>query len=369
LAGLAALSAAPLSGWASRTIRTMPDNLRGTGKSKLKAPFVYVGPVGDNGWTFEHDLGRKAMVKALAGEGLTVDTPFRESVGAADAERVIREFADTADIVFTTSFDHWEATLAAAPDFPTVAFENATGERPGPNTGVYIIRFSQSSYLTGLVAGAMSKTNVLGYLLPIQIPETIRVFNAFVIGARQMNPKIKAKFVNIGAFFDPVVADSGSRALVDQGADILTGQEDSPTTVTVAQSFQEAGKRVFAIGYNSDMSAFGPKSHLVSSIWDWSPFYIQQVKAVAAGTWKPGFYISGLAEGTADITPIASVVPQKVRDFVAQRKAEVTAFDNIWQGPLRDNQGKLRIPAGQIATDVDLLTMDWLVEGIEGQLG
>jgi len=366
LAGLAALSVAPVSGWAGHAVA---DSLRGKGKSKIKAPFVYVGPVGDNGWTFEHDLGRKKMIKTVASDGISVDAPFRESVGAADAERVIRELADTADIVFTTSFDHWEATLAAAPDFPEVAFDNATGDRPGPNTGVYTIRFSQSSYLTGLVAGAMSKTGVLGYLMPIQIPETIRVFNAFVLGARQMNPKVKAKFVNIGAFFDPTVADSGSRALVDQGADILTGQEDSPTTVTVAQSFQEAGKRVFAIGYNSDMSSFGPKSHLVSSVWDWSPFYIQQVKAVVAGTWKPGFYISGIAEGTADITPIASVVPQEARDLVAKRKSEIASFDDIWTGPIRDNQGKLRIPAGQIATDVDLLTMDWLVEGIEGKLG
>lgn len=366
LGGLALWSAAPVLGFGNHRAGHV---LRGAGKSEITAGFVYVGPVGDFGWTFQHDLGRQKMVETLAADGVAVNAPFRELVGSADAERVARELAQTSDIVFTTSFDHWEPTLVAAPDFPDVAFENATGLRPGPNTGVYIIRFSQSSYLTGLVAGAMTQSNVIGYLMPVQIPETIRVFNAFVLGARQSNPEVSVKFVNIGAFFNPGLADSGSRALVDQGADILTGQEDSPTTITVAQELQDQGQNVFAIGYNSDESAFGKDAHLVSSIWDWSPFYVERVRQVVAGTWQPSFYISGLAENTADITPISDAVPQAVRDSVNGRRAEITTFDDIFSGPIRDNEGNLRIPAGQIATDEDLLRMDWLIEGIEGQLG
>ena len=330
----------------------------------FKAAWVYVGPVGDAGWTFAHDLGRKA-VEAEYGD--KVQTTFVEKVPeGADAERVIRDLAQQGNkIIFATSFGYMEPMLKVAKDFPDVKFEHATGYKTADNMNVYDARFYQDTYLAGVIAGKMTKTNTLGFVGSFPIPEVLRNINAFTLGAQSVNPKIKTKVVWVNTWFDPPKESEAAQTLINGGADVLLQNTDS---TAVLQTADKAGK--FAFGWDSDMSAFAEKAHLGSAIADWSNYYKKSVKSVMDGSWKGNTVTRwGVAEGQNDLIKIPDVVPAEVKAKVDEIKASMKAGTfEVFTGPILDNTGKERLAKGTAADDDFRGKIDFYVKGVEGKV-
>jgi basic membrane protein A and related proteins len=330
----------------------------------LKAAWVYVGPVGDAGWTFAHDLGRKA-VEAKFGDA--VKTTFVEKVPEGpDAERVIRDLAQQGNkIIFATSFGYMEPMLKVAKDFPDVKFEHATGYKTADNMRVYDARFYQDSYLAGMIAGKMTKSNTLGFVSSFPIPEVLRNINAYTLGAQAVNPKVKTKVVWVNTWFDPPKESEAAQALINGGADVLLQNTDS---TAVLQTAEKAGK--YAFGWDSDMSAFAPKAHLASAIVDWSNYYIKSVEEVKAGSWKGGIVTRwGVVEGQNDLVKMADFVPADVKTKVDEVKAAMKAgtFDPF-TGPIMDNTGKERLAKDAKSDDDWKGKIDFYVKGVEGKI-
>jgi basic membrane protein A and related proteins len=330
----------------------------------LKAAWVYVGPVGDAGWTFAHDLGRKA-VEAKFGD--KVKTTFVEKVPeGADAERVIRDLAQQGNkIIFATSFGYMEPMLKVAKDFPDVKFEHATGYKTADNMRVYDARFYQDTYLAGVIAGKMSKTGTLGFVGSFPIPEVLRNINAFTLGAQSVNPKIKTKVVWVNTWFDPPKESEAAQSLINSGADVLLQNTDS---TAVLQTAEKAGK--YAFGWDSDMSAFAPKAHLGSAIVDWSNYYTKSIQEVMDKTWK-GNQVTrwGVPEGQNDLVKIADVVPAETKAKVEElKKGMKDGSFNPFTGPIVDNTGKERLAKDAKADDEWLGKIDFYVKGVEGKV-
>jgi basic membrane protein A and related proteins len=330
----------------------------------LKAAWVYVGPVGDAGWTFAHDLGRKA-VEAKFGD--KVKTTFVEKVPEGpDAERVIRDLAQQGNkIIFATSFGYMEPMLKVAKDFPDVKFEHATGYKTADNMRVYDARFYQDSYLAGMIAGKMTKSNTLGFVGSFPIPEVLRNINAYTLGAQSVNPKVKTKVVWVNTWFDPPKESEAAQALINGGADVLLQNTDS---TAVLQTAEKAGK--YAFGWDSDMSAFAPKAHLASAIVDWSNYYTKSIQEVMDKTWKGGIVTRwGVVEGQNDLVKVSDQVPADVKAKVDEVKAGMKAgtFDPF-TGPITDNTGKERL-AKDVKSDDDWKgKIDFYVKGVEGKI-
>ena len=330
----------------------------------LKAAWVYVGPVGDAGWTFAHDLGRKA-VEAEYGD--KIKTSFVEKVPEGpDAERVIRDLAQQGNkIIFATSFGYMEPMLKVAKDFPDVKFEHATGYKTADNMRVYDARFYQDTYLAGMIAGKMTKTNTLGFVGSFPIPEVLRNINAFTLGAQAVNPKIKTKVVWVSTWFDPPKESEAAQTLINGGADVLLQNTDS---TAVLQTADKAGK--YAFGWDSDMSAFGGKAHLGSAIVDWSNYYKKSIKEVMDGSWKGNTVTRwGVAEGQNDLVKIPEVVPADVKAKVDEIKAAMKAGTfEVFTGPIKDSTGKERLAKGTAADDDWRGKIDFYVKGVEGKI-
>ena len=329
----------------------------------LKIGFVYVSPIGDAGWTYQHDQGRKEMEKAL---GAKVQTKAVENVPeGADAERVIREFAAAGNkLVFTTSFGYMNPTLKVAQQFPNITFEHATGYKTAKNVGIYNARFYEGRYLCGIIAGKMTKTNVAGYVAAFPIPEVVQGINAFEQGMRSVNPKAEVKVIWVNSWFDPGREREAANTLISQGADILTHHTDS---TAVVQAAEEKGK--YAFGYHSDMSKYGPKAQLSATTHQWGAFYTKIANEVLAGTWKPVSVWGGLKEGMIKIAPLNPAVPKDVADLVAAAEKNIVAGKlHPFQGPLMDNTGKERVAAGKAMSDDDMQKMDFYVAGVQGSL-
>ena len=330
----------------------------------LKAAWVYVGPVGDAGWTFAHDLGRKA-VEAEYGD--KIKTTFVEKVPEGpDAERVIRDLAQQGNkIIFATSFGYMEPMLKVAKDFPDIKFEHATGYKMADNMRVYDARFYQDTYLAGMIAGKMTKTNTLGFVGSFPIPEVLRNINAFTLGAQSVNPKIKTKVVWVSTWFDPPKESEAAQTLINGGADVLLQNTDS---TAVLQTADKAGK--YAFGWDSDMSAFGGKAHLGSAIVDWSNYYKKSIKEVMDGSWKGNTVTRwGVAEGQNDLVKIPDVVPADVKAKVDELKAGMKAGTfEVFTGPILDNTGKERLAKGTAADDEWRGKIDFYVKGVEGKI-
>jgi len=326
----------------------------------LKAGFVYVSPVGDAGYSYAHDQGRKA-VDALD----YVTTAFVESVPeGADSERVIRNMArKDFDVIFTTSFGYMDPTIKVAKEFPEVKFMHCSGFKKAENVSNYFGRVYQSRFLTGLVAGAMTKSNKLGYVAAFPIPEVIRGINAYAIGVRQMNPDAEVRVVWTKTWYDPALEKDAAKSLLDAGCDVIAQHQDSPAPQEAAQ---EAG--AYSIGYNSDMSSFAPKAHLTSAIWNWGAAYVKTMEQVKNGTWKGNQSMWwSMADGVVDIAPMGPMVPEDVKAKVNAKKAELVAGnDTIFAGPLKNQKGEVVIAEGATAPDGDLLGMTWFVEGVVG---
>ena len=330
---------------------------------ELKIGFVYVSPVGSAGWTYQHDLGRQHLEKTYAGK---IKTSFVESVPeGADAERVIRRLAQEGNrLIFTTSFGYMDPTNKVAGSFPNVVFEHATGYKTAKNVGTYIIKFEEGRYLAGLVAGRMSKTGTAGYVAAFPIPEVIRGINAFTIGMREVNPKAKVRVVWVNSWYDPGKEREAAEALIAQGADVIMQHTDSTAPVQAAEA-----KNVFAIGYHSDMSKFGPKAHLVASTHDWTEYYVKVVEAVMKGQWKSQSFVGGLKEGMVKMAGWGPMVTDDVKKLVADKETAIkTGKFAPFQGPLKSQDGKVVVAAGKVMPDKEILDMSYYVEGVEGQL-
>jgi basic membrane protein A and related proteins len=330
----------------------------------MKVAFVYVGPVGDGGWSYQHDLGRKAMEKAL---GPQIKTAYVESVAeGADAERVIRRLATGGNtLIFTTSFGFMESTLKVAKQFPKVHFEHATGYKTAANVSAYEVRFYEGAYMLGVIAGKMTKTNTLGFIGSHPIPEVIRNINAFTLGARSVNPKVQTKVIWVDAWYNPGKERQAAETLIAQGADVLSQNTDSPAAVQVAQ---EKGK--YAFGWDSDMEKYGPKAHLTANTQDWSHYYIDVAKKALAGTWT-GNRITrwGLKEKAIVLSKLNPAVPADVAKLFEEKKQAIIAGTLVmFAGPLKDNTGTLKVPAGKALTVDELTVLNWYVEGVAGSI-
>ena len=329
----------------------------------LKIAFAYVGPVGDGGWTFAHDNGRKAIEKEF---GNRVVTSFVEQVPeSADAERVFRDMTGQgAKLVFGTTFGYMEPMLKVAADNPGVKFEHATGYKTAANMRTYDSRTYEGAYMAGIIAGKMSKAGVLGVVGSIPIPEVIRNINSFTLGAQSVNPKIKTKVVWVDQWFNPPKETEAAQSLIDQGADVLFQNTDSSAVLQTA-----AKNKKLAFGWDSDMTAYAPEAHLASAVINWAPYYIKATKDALDGSWSTGSVWWGVKEGAIDIVSINAIVPAETQEAVAKVKAGLKDGSFvIWKGPLVGADGKEVLAAGAVADDKFLGGVNFYLKGVEGKV-
>ncbi|MCR4425543.1 MAG: BMP family ABC transporter substrate-binding protein [Firmicutes bacterium] len=340
----------------------LADNSAAGAQEQMKVAFIYVGPVGDAGWTLAHDEGRKYLEQQLP----WVKTTYVESVPeSADAERMMVQFArEGYKVIFATSFGYMDYMLNVAQRFPNVYFEHCSGFKTNPNMATYFGRMYEPRYLSGMVAGKMTKTNLLGYVAAFPIPEVVRGINAFTRGVREVNPNARVKVVWTNTWYDPALEKEAAKALLDVGCDVIAQHQDTPGPM---QAAGERGK--YGVSYNSPMSQFAPNAVLTGPVWNWGPYYVRRVQAVRDGKWKSEQYWGGMADGIVGLAPYGPMVPESVKQLVEAKKLEIIAGKfHPFAGPIKDNTGKVRVPAGTTMTDAEMLSFDWFVEGVEGTL-
>ncbi len=329
----------------------------------LKVAFAYIGPVGDGGWTFAHDNARKALEKEL---GDKIVTSFVESVPeSADAERVFRDMASQGNkLIFGTTFGYMEPMLKVAADIKDVKFEHATGYKTAENMRTYDSRTYEGAYMAGVIAGKMTKSGTLGVVASVPIPEVVRNINSFTLGAQSSNPKIKTKVVWVNEWFNPPKETEAATSLINGGADVLFQNTDSPAVLKTAQD-----KGVRAFGWDSDMTAYGPKAHLASAVINWGPYYIQATKDALEGKWATGQAWWGVKEGAIDIVSIAEDVPAETKARIEEvKKGLADGSFAIWKGPILDNTGKEKVAKDVVADDKFLGGLNFFVKGVEGKV-
>jgi len=332
----------------------------------IRIAFVYVGSVNDGGWTEAHDNGRVAIEEQIP----EAETAYQENVSEnpADSERVIRGFAEAGyDVIFTTSFGFMDATLNVAADFPEATFIHISGYKTAPNVGTGFGKQEEPRYVSGILSGRMTTSNVIGYVAAFPIPEVIRGINAFTLGARSVNPDVVVRVVWTNTWFDPQKERAAAEALLDGGADVIAQHQDTPAPQQAAQA-----RGALGIGNDLDMSPAAPDAVMTTPIWNWGVYYVQVAREVQAGTWTSGQYWGGWKDGVVDLAPIGPMVPDDIR---AEAEAEVDRFRSgektlttVFTGPLTDQDGAERIAAGVAMTDAEILSMNWFVAGIEGDI-
>lgn len=329
----------------------------------LKAGFLYVGPTGDHGWSYSHDLGRKAVEAKF---GSKVKTTFVENVPeTADAERILRDMAQQGHkVIFATSFGYMNAMMKVSKAFPNTVFMHATGYKSGSNLGLYDVRTYEGAYMLGVIAGKMSKSGKLGVVGSIAIPEVIRNINAFTLGARSSNPNASTHVIWVNSWFDPGKEREAALTLLAQGADTLMQNTDSPAVVQAAQE-----KGAYAFGWDSDMTKFGGKAHLAASVLNWGVIYNQTVEEVMTNKWKSGSLWYGVKEGAVNIDNFGANLPAAVKKLAEERRDALKAGKlHPFSGPLKDQSGKEVLAAGQVMADADLRKMNFYVQGVEGSI-
>ena len=329
----------------------------------LKAAWVYVGPVSDHGYSFQHDQGRKAAEAAF---GDKLQTTFVESVPeGADAERVINQLAkDGNKLIFSTSFGFMNPTLKVAQRFPDVKFEHATGYKRADNVSTYSSRFYEARAVLGTIAGKMTKSGTIGYVASIPIPEVVSGINAFTIALRKVRPDAQVKVIYVNSWYDPGKEAAAAKALIDQGADVIAQHTDSPAPV---QTAEERG--VWCFGQSSDMTRFGPKHHLTGVIENWNEYTVAEVKAVLDGSWKSHDTWGGLASGMVKLAPFNPAMPKDVVEAADKVRDDIIAGKlNPFAGPIKDQSGKEILAAGKSFSDGEILGMNFYVEGVQGNL-
>ena len=330
---------------------------------KTKVGFVYVGPIGDFGYSYQHHVSAEAVRKEF---GDKVEVTEVENVPEGpDAERVITDLAQNGNkIIFTTSFGFMNPTLKAAQQFPDVKFEHATGFKTADNMANYNIRFYEGRYAVGLLMGKMTKTNTIGYIASFPIPEVVMGINAAYLGAKSVNPNVKFKIIWVSTWFDPGKETDAAKALADQGADVIFQHTDSPAAMKLAES-----RGIFAVGQASDMKSFGPNAQLTAIVNNWAPYYIARVKAVMDGSWKSSDTWGGLDSGMLTISPYSAKVPADVAKLADEAKAKISSGElHPFTGPLKKQDGTEFLKAGEKISDKDLSGMNFYVQGIDGAL-
>lgn len=330
---------------------------------KTKVGFVYVGPIGDHGWSYEHNQSRLAVEKAF---GDAVETTFVENVSEGpDATRVIQQLArGGADLIFTTSFGFMNPTLQVAKQFPKVKFEHATGFKRAPNVATYSARFYEGRHVIGLIAGRMTKTNTIGYIASFPIPEVVRGINAAYLAAKSVNPDVRFKIVWVNTWVDPGKEADAAKALIDQGADVLMQHTDSTAAMQVAEE-----RGIYAFGQASDMQKAGPNAQLTAIIDNWSPYYIDRVKAAMDGTWESTDTWDGIGPGMVAFAPFSDKMPAEVKAMAEKARDDIAAGKlHPFTGPINKQDGSVWLKAGETAPDSDLVGMNFYVEGVEGAL-
>ncbi|MDQ3893959.1 MAG: BMP family ABC transporter substrate-binding protein [Actinomycetota bacterium] len=333
----------------------------GNGGKPFKVGFIYIGPPGDAGWTFQHDQARKYVERNVEGVKTTALDSVPEANSGAAMDQLI---AQGNRMIFATSFGYGETVIRKAKQHPDVLFEHATGLQRAKNVSTYFVQHWQPSYLLGVIAGHMTKTKTLGYVGSFPIPEVIRDVNAFTLGARSVDPAIRVRVLLINTWFDPPKEKQAAASLMDAGADVLFGIEDSPSVLQAA-----AARGKYAATWNSDMSRFGPKAFLSAVVLSWGKHYAKRVEQAMNGTWKSEDYWGTLADGSVELAPYGKSVPEDVR---AEVNKELEGFKdgsfNPFVGPIRDQAGKVRFEKGRKMRFGDFVGWDWFVEGVQGKL-
>jgi len=333
-------------------------------KPPLKVAFVYVSPIGEAGWTYQHEQGRLAMQKAL---GDQVSSTVVEAVAeGADSERVMRDLAAQGhQLIFATSFGYLEPALRVAAEFPNVKFEHAGGYKTAPNLNTYDARYYEARYLAGVLAGKTSKNSVAGYVAGFPVPEVVQGINAFTLGMREANPKSQVRVLWLNTWFDPAREREAAQTLINLGADVLTNHSGSPAVPQTAQANFKA-KGVRAIAYQSDMHAFAPDAQLAAITQQWGGYYTQVARSVLNGTWKPQPVWAGMKDGLVRLEAIDAAVPRDVQALVeSRRKAIVAGTFKPFAAPLVDNEGHVRLAKGSL-DDAAIGSMNWFVQGVVG---
>ncbi len=351
-----------------KTILTTAAVVLGVGSAALaadvKVGFVYVGPIGDGGWTYEHDKGRLAVEEAF---GDRVETLYQEMVPeGADSERVMTQMAlQGADLIFTTSFGYMDPTINVAKKFPNVKFEHATGYKRADNVSVYSARFYEGRAIQGHIAGKMTKTNKIGYIASFPIPEVIRGINSAYIHAKRVNPDVEFNIIWVYTWFDPAKEADAAKALIEQGADVILQHTDS----TAPQAAAEKAGNVITFGQASDMGEYAPMPRVSSIIDNWGPYYVERTQAVLDGTWESVDTWDGIGKGMVGIGEISDAVPADVKaEALAMMNAIAAGDYHPFTGPLNKQDGSPWLADGEVSEDGPLLGMNFYVEGLTGDV-
>lgn len=328
----------------------------------LKIGFVYVGPVGDAGWTYQHDLGRQAVERAY---GARVQTTYVEKVSEYDDGRVFRDLAAQGNqLIFATTFGFMKQVEQVAPSLPGVKFEHAQGYKRAENVRTYDVRTYEGAYLAGMLAGGMTRNNQLGIVASIPIPEIVAVINAFTLGAQAVNPRVVTRVEWVMLWFHPPKEAAAAQKLFKSGVDVMFQTTDSSAVLEAAEKLGRRG-----IAWDSDMKAFAPRAQLGAVEVNWAPYYLQAVEQVLNGTWSSGATWWGISQNAVDLSNLASDVPLALRKRIDEAKTAIADGTlKIWLGPLQDNQKRRVLPAGHVVDDVGIARMNFLVKGVDGKL-
>lgn len=337
------------------------QGLQAIPKEDIKVGFIYVGPIGDEGYTYAHDQGRLALVDALG-----VETIYMENVPEnADCEKAVRDLVDQGcNVVYATSFNHMDWTLNVANDFPNLYFGHATGYKMADNMSNYMGRIYEARYLSGIVAGLRTEANKIGYVAAMPIPEVIRGINAFTLGVRSVNPEATVEVVWINTWFDPSLEKSAAIELLNKGCDVMAQHCD-----TVGPQIAAEERGAWAVGYNTPTAAVAPKAYLTAPLFNWGAFYINDVENIIAGTWEPRSYWEGMNEDMVRLDDLTDNCAEGTAEAVEAAKAKILSGElYVFSGPIMDNEGNEKVAEGAGMTDEELLNFDWFVEGVIGSV-
>jgi len=333
-----------------------------TTTKKTKVGFIYVGAAGDGGYTQAHDQGRLYMAKQLG-----VETIYKENVkeDTAEVEKVSEDMINQGcTVIIGTSFGFMDGIANQAKKHPEVKFLHCSGYKTADNLGTYFGRMYQMRYLSGIVAGMKTKTHKLGYVAAFELPEVVRGINAFTLGAQSVDPSVIVKVKWTHTWYDPATEKEAAKALISEGVDVVAQHQDS---AGAQQAAEEAG--IFSIGYDSDMKDKAPNAYMTAPVWNWGPYYVKEVKAIMAGTWKSEQYWGSVTDGIVGLAPLTKNAPVGAQAAIDKAKAEIeSGKQKIFVGPIKDQTGAIKVPAGSAMSDKDMLNFDWFVKGVEGKI-
>ncbi|GHV37761.1 BMP family ABC transporter substrate-binding protein [Synergistales bacterium] len=329
---------------------------------QINPGYIYIGPVGDGGWTYMQDMGRQAVDKQFSGLKSAIVESVEEGPGSvAVMERLARQGSK---LIFAGSFGYMDFVQDVAKKYPDTIFMHVSGYKRAENVGTMMGRMYQPRYLSGIVAGRMTKSGNIGYVAAHPIPEVIRMINAFTLGVRSVNPTATVKVIWLFSWFDPGKEKEAAKALIESGCDVLGMHAD---TGAVAQACEET--KTYVVGYNNDMSGFAPTMHLTAPVWNWEKLFAPIIEQVRDGVWKSEDIWWGLKEGAVDLAPFGAAVPEDVRKSVNEQKARIAGGDDfIFTGPIKDQKGEVKVAEGSKMSDADIWSMGWFVEGVLGEI-